>query len=102
MVKKTVSVQDVCDLLNELLKMDYDCIKSLFIFHVNCNETVAKHPTIQVQQSSTQFPSRLGFLGILNGIFGVRENGMGPICCDIDNSGHINCFKPTPKPYVEY
>jgi hypothetical protein len=102
MLKKFITSADACDLLNELLKLDYECITALISHREKCNEAIASHPSVQVHQYiDDQFP-KVGLIGILNGLFGIREDGMGSICCDMDNAGHIKGFKPTPKPHVEY
>lgn len=95
MLKKTISVQDVCDLLNEMLVIDYDCINTLITRRVKCNDTTADHPTIQARRYEFVTYSKLGLLGFLNGLFGIREDGMGAICMEIENH-EIQHFKPTP------
>lgn len=95
MLKQSVTPQDVCDLLNELLKLDYDCANGLISYRQQCNEAVAAHQSIQVQQyKDDKFP-KVGIVGVLNGIFGIRDDGMGAICFEIDN-GNILGFKLTP------
>jgi hypothetical protein len=102
MLKKFITSTDVCDLLNELLKLDYECISDLTSHRVKCNDAIANHPTVQVHQYiDDKFP-KVGLIGILNGLFGIREDGMGSICCDMDNAGRIIGFKPTPKSHAEY
>ena len=83
-IKPSVTPQDVCDLMNELLKLDYACASGLISYHQPCNKAIADHPTIQVRQYGDEEPT-VGILGILNGIFGVREDGMGAICYEFDN-----------------
>lgn len=79
-----------------MLKLDYDCVHDLISQRVKCNEHIANHPTIQVQKfKDDEFP-KVGLLGIINGFFGIREDGFGPLCMEIDN-GRIIKFKPTPK-----
>lgn len=96
MLKKVISVDEVCSLLNDMLAADYDCTSSLISQRVQCNDTIANHPTIQVQKyKEDEFP-KVGLLGFLNGLFGIREDGMGAICMEVDN-GKILGFKPTPE-----
>lgn len=96
-MKKSITVQDVCDFLNEILKLDPECTKSLVTKRVKCNKAISDHPTIQVQQSSALYPDKVGILGILNGMFGVRGDGVGPICAELDGNNKIVCFKKTPE-----
>lgn len=94
MLKETVTVQDVCDVLNEMLKLDKDCITALVNHREPCNEAVANHPTIQVQQYPGDI-SRVGLIGVLNGMFGIREDGMGALAMVIEDNGDISGFKRT-------
>ncbi len=98
MLKKSITVSDVCDLLNELIALDYDCAQTLISTRVRCNVAVANHPTMQVQHyKSDEFP-KVGIVGIINGMFGIREDGMGAICFVVDDkSGKILRFEPTPQ-----
>jgi len=96
MMKQSIIVNDVCSLLNEMLKLDYDCTHAIVSYRQKCNDLIANHETIQVQQyKGDEFP-KVGIVGILNGMFGIREDGMGAICYEIDN-GKILGFKPTPE-----
>lgn len=94
MLKETVNAQDVCDVLNEMLKLDKTCITALVNHREPCNDAIANHPTIQVQQYSGEI-SKVGLIGVLNGIFGIREDGMGAIAMVIEDDGSISGFKKT-------
>jgi len=94
MLKETIKAQDVSDLLNDLLKLDYGCITSLINNRESCNDAIANHPTVQVQQYiDDKFP-KVGLIGILNGLFGIAPSGMGAICFETDGSKVIG-FKLT-------
>lgn len=84
MLKSSITPQDACDLLNELLKLDYDCVHALVANRVPCNKQLADHPTVQAQDYSDDPKFRVGLLGFLNGLFGVREDGMGTICMMVE------------------
>lgn len=92
MLKKSVTPQDVCDLLNEYLKEDPQSCNSLFNHRVICNEKIAGHPTIQVQQYHKDEHPTIGLLGLLNGLFGIHESGMGAICILIGDDKKIESF----------
>jgi hypothetical protein len=92
-MKENISVKDVCELMNEMLEMDYSCTYNLVSIRVDCNEAILNHPTIQVQQIGKDSP-KVGILGILNGLFGVNDDNMGSISMMIDN-GKIVTFLPT-------
>ena len=85
--------QDACNILNEALKLDYDCILKLITYHEQCNDDIAAHPTIQVRQDVGI--TEVGFMGLLNGIFGIRKDWRGYICYEIED-GKIMGFKMTP------
>lgn len=70
-----ITAYDAVDLLNQALFDDREAITKLFEHRVSCNEALAYHPTIQVKEDNT-----VGFLGLLNGIFGVNESQIGHIC----------------------
>jgi hypothetical protein len=94
-LKLCVTVKEAVDLLNELLEIDYDAIYALINNRVSCNESLADHETVVVWQPEGEGPT-VGVLGILNGLFGIREDGMGAICVEIDELGKILLFKETP------
>lgn len=78
MIRTSIDPERVVQLLNEMLKLDQEAVYSLFGFRTPCNDSIANHESIQV---SDETPSAsVGFLGILNGLFGVDEHGIGPIC----------------------
>jgi len=91
-MKESISSQDVCELLNEFLKLDSECANKLFSYREKCNEKIIGHPTIQVGQND-----KVGFIGLLNGMFGVREDGRGSVCIEIDENEKILGFKQTPE-----
>jgi hypothetical protein len=98
MLKKSITAQDACNLLNDFLKLDPKSAQALTLHHEKCNQKVANHPTIQVAKHGKSTISQVGLLGIINGMFGVRKDGMGPICCEFnDKSTKITSFKLTPK-----
>lgn len=79
-----------------MLVLDYECLNALVSHRVMCNEGVANHATIQVQQYKGDEYTKVGLLGILNGIFGIREDGMGAICMEVEADGMIIGFSETP------
>lgn len=102
MVKQYLNAHDVCALLNEFLALDPECAKKLFSYRENCNEAVTLHPTIQTFQYEGE-PAKVGFIGLINGMFGSRSDGRGVICYEIDpDTNEIVSFKLTPKPHTEY
>jgi len=94
MIKDVISKQDVCDLLNEMLKLDYDCVYKLVTNRIKCNDSITNHPTIQVGINKEDNSNIVGIMGILNGFFGINDDGSGAICYLIDDkSGKIIKFE---------
>lgn len=89
---------DVCEMiefLNSLFEIDPNSISELLEKHVPCNINMAKHSTVQVLvRPSDKF--RVGILGILNGFYGVYDDGLnkdyGAICAIYDN-GKLKGFE---------
>lgn len=86
MIKDSVTVQDVCDLFNEIVRDDPECARALVETRVPCNEAIADHPTIQVNLFEGDDTAKVGLLGFLNGLFGINEkSGMGAVCITVDD-----------------
>lgn len=96
-LKASVTVKETVDLLNELLGLDHDAIHALINCRVPCNNNIAEHKTVQVSQYPEDKSPKVGLLGILNGLFGIREDGMGAICMELNDSEKILWFKETPE-----
>jgi hypothetical protein len=93
---KSITAEDVCRLLNEFLDADPKCANALLSHRIKCNKKIANHRTIQVQQFGRQRYPRVGIIGLLNGMFGIRKDGRGALCADIGKNGKFIYFKPTP------
>jgi len=76
-VKDFVSLDETIAYLNELIKTDRVAMAALIANRVPCNQALADHPTVQVNAQHGGY--LVGMLGILNGLFGIHENGRGPI-----------------------
>ena len=71
-------------------------MQQLVNFRVKCNEPLAEHETIQVWSVSEE--CYVGLMGILNGLFGIDENGWGFIAAVFDDdSGKLTGFKKLEK-----
>jgi hypothetical protein len=73
----TISVEEAVRVLNSAAKADPKAMDALISARVPCNETLANHPTIQVQGDIGE--AQVGLLGILNGLFGINHSGRGHI-----------------------
>jgi hypothetical protein len=88
MIKQSITPQDVVDLLNEFITLDKKSAIGLLSHEEQCNDIIAAHPTIQVKYYYDD-DVRVTIIGFLNGLFGVREDGMGAICAEIYNNETI-------------
>lgn len=77
--------QKVVDYLNGLLERDPHAIAALIENRVACNAALRDHPSCQVQVSVKDSSCQVGFLGLLNGLCGIDEMGMGLITAVFDN-----------------
>lgn len=93
MRKSSVTVDDAIALLNEAVALDRPAMAALLANRVPCNDALADHPTIQVQAQHGGY--HVGLLGIINGLFGVDDEGKGPICY-VFADGHLQGFAKTP------
>ena len=96
------AVRQAVEVLNEALLNDRHAIEALFAHRVPATEALANHPTIQVLFNPIGNPT-LGTLGLINGLFGVDDQGWGLIAAIVDekNQSRIERFivrepKPTP------
>lgn len=88
--------QKIVDFLNELLEIDRPAIAALIANRVPCNQRMADHPTVQVGAQHGGF--HVGLLGILNGLCGIHENGMGAIAAIFET--HNEDLTPKQFPHL--
>ena len=88
-MKKSISITDVVDLLNEVCETDAEAMAALCNHRVPCSETLADHPTIQVSgvrhDNGSVTDHKVGLIGLINGLFGVDENGWGYFAANFDD-----------------
>ncbi len=73
-IDESLSLDLVIDKLNEILEHDRAGISDLFLNKKSpCNEELANHPTVQVWGEGGSYS--VAILGILNGLFGVFDDG---------------------------
>lgn len=82
MIKQNITPKEVIKFLNESLKQDPTAISSLFQIRVFCNIKTAKHKSIQVMKTGKD-SYIVGFIGLLNGMFGSNKDGWGCIAMDM-------------------
>ncbi len=81
----------IIDHLNDAVLHDRDAMEFLMRFYTPCNESLAKHPTIQVKRYEDNSHT-VGWLGVINGLCGVDENGCGLIAAYIDENDKLIKF----------
>lgn len=94
-LKQSVSVEDAINLLNELLELDANAIGSLVANRVPCNQGIADHYSVPVEQRNGGFV--IGMFGIINGLFGVDDDGWGAIVYDLDCGNLLKFRKATDR-----
>lgn len=78
MIKESITPDEAIELLNSAIKADKAAIDNLVNARVACNLELADHPTIQVGCYGGK-GCNVGLLGILNGLFGIADDGWGCI-----------------------
>lgn len=103
MIKSSVSPIDTVNYLNELVDADPDAVRALIVQRVPCNQALAHHPTCRVMDVASVEGAvdrnvgvvgvgyEVGFLGVLNGLFGVDAQGWGAIVA-VFSGGRLSHF----------
>jgi len=82
MIREFVTIEDTIKILNRLVETDPKAVMSLIEARVPCSEALAGDPDVQVGFDA-RGEHRVGFLGIINGLFGSTEDeGYGAICAN--------------------
>ena len=95
MIRDSITIEDAIDLLNQLVASDPEAAHNLVEQRVECTERIREHPTIIVYQPDGE-KLTVGFLGVLNGMFGADEDGWGPIAAVFEDDGKLSRFQPSP------
>jgi hypothetical protein len=86
-IRTSITLDEVIDFLNNAVELDPDAIDTLVETRVVCNSRLATHPTIQVTSDENNDGTPIysvGFLGILNGLFGVDDVNHGTIGAEFE------------------
>ena len=96
-MKPAVTPDDVIATLNEALALDPVALTLLVMNRVVCGKALANHPTIQVAagEIAAPFEYAVGLLGVINGLFGVDDQGTGPISARVVD-GQVVAFERMP------
>jgi hypothetical protein len=89
-VERVVTVEHAVRVLQRAFEADPEAMRLLFSTRTRCNEELSRDPSIQVAKKTEHDmysehgePYSLGFMGLLNGIFGVDEERWGAIAAKI-------------------
>lgn len=87
-------VRNAVDVLNRIHSKDPSVLPALITYRVPCNEELAADETVQVGQLNAGEEAKweVGFLGILNGIFGINDKGRGYIYAHFDDEKNLTHF----------
>lgn len=77
---RNLGIEYAIKVLNRIHATDPTVLNALIEHRVPCNSELVKDPTVQVVTNGEGF--QVGLLGIINGIFGVQEDGKGYIAAD--------------------
>lgn len=85
--RKSILLSAFIEGLNDFIRIDEPAVRAIMNYRVPCNDTMANHPTIQVNAKH-----EVGMLGLLNGVIGVDQKGWGYLAMEIDDDGKILKF----------
>lgn len=92
MIRNNLSIQETVDRLNEMLALDKEVTNALVSMRFNIgSRKLVFHPDIaSVQAVDKDDPEKkelsiFGMLGLLNFLYGLDENGQGPILAHWEN-----------------
>lgn len=93
-IKQTITIDEAIAFLDSLVKIDPGAMAALINARVPCNDAMRDHPTVQVAANKDGSNARVGFLGIMNGLFGADENHCGAIAAYYDVVCPQGCEEP--------
>lgn len=93
-IRKSVDIEHAINVLNAAVRDDSRAMTQLIAHRIPCNDALANHPTIQCGGYGDT-PVVVGFLGVLNGIFGIDSDGYGGITATLNDDDTIREFVKT-------
>ncbi len=94
MIKPTITPADAVTMLNEMLQLDPAATAIMIGVRQQVNDALAQHPTIQTH-GTPEGVFLVGLLGVINGLFGIREDGFGAVMAVYDEHGALDRFECT-------
>lgn len=95
MISESITLDHTIEFFNSLIQLDHVALRFLVECRVPCNEALAVHPTVQVVGAEEQ--AYVGVLGVLNGLFGVDDDGWGGITAVFEDDGTLTRFERTQR-----
>ena len=92
--RSEISAEFVVEFLNQLVRMDKHAISDLVSERVMVNKELEKHPTVQTREV-TKGVMEVGFLGILNGMFGIEGDKVAIEAVKNSRTGVVEEFRLT-------
>ena len=95
---RDVTPKQAVEFLNEMVELDHSAMMGLINARVPAGKGLVDHLTVQVGMRNPDNQATLGLLGLLNGMFGVFDDGpkkgFGPITmrCELDDDGRVACI----------
>ena len=80
------TIDETIDYLNSLVEADPLAVRAVLCVRIPCNEALADHPSCIIGGGWPQGYT-VGVMGIINGIFGVNEDGYGKIAYTMNEDG---------------
>lgn len=90
MIRNTISIAETVEYLNSLLAADPLAMRAMLRTLTICNNTLAEHPSAQVWDCGDT--AAIGLMGVINGLFGIDDNGWGAIAYCIDDESQVTAF----------
>jgi len=91
-IRQNVTLDGTIAFLNELTAIDRVAMTMLLTNLVPCSKDLVKHPTVQVGEGQDGIPI-VGLLGILNGLFGIDDDGWGAIAAVFEDGKLVEFVK---------
>jgi len=74
-VKNSITLDEFIKELTAIAEVDPVAMGKLALSRVPCNKQLADHPSVQVHSGAGDSVYSVGMLGIINGIFGMYDDG---------------------------
>lgn len=92
----TDHIDDAIAVLNRIHETDPTVLPKLIFYRVPCNEALSDDPTVQVGRSDKEDADwEVGLLGIINGLFGIQEDGFGYIVAQFEEGSILRFSRHT-------